>query len=608
MLACSFLSSAHEAFIETSTNTSGIYFDPIGSVKLIDGYLSVVIPIDISYMEHQIKNLNGVIDTSKLLCKQSALYTDIECLKMHQPLLVRYNDIIRDFESISHLIEFRSKRSAWISGVGTVFKHLFGTMDENDAIQYSKAIETIENDQTQLAKLVKENILVTTSSLSSAKETLNKFNANEQQLNYAIDALSRSQHNLSLLSDNLYLKSKINEILNTIESTLLALSFKLEDVINGIMFSKTNILYPSIITPKQLFNELVENYRFIADYHQFPVSISLENIYIIMNVSEMAAYYYNNKIIFVLKLPLVNTKIYNLYHNIPYPVSVINNTYTTIIPSIKYLAITRDRSYYCRLDNLSSCKLLNKFDYICTIPNVYSSLTTPICESEIFSKVLKYVPLNCKTKFLQGHLEIWQPLSNNKWIYVITNPSKISIDCESSNIKELIISGTGILNLPIDCIAYYKDSRLIPKNTKVINLRPIITNFNLLNDSCCNSEKLLKSKSYIHTYNLTNINLDSISSQHNVDINHIITELDGLIKKPHIVLYGQYYSYTTIIICIIIIIIVLIFGYKYFVKSGKCRNIFNKNKNNISNTEELSEAVESARIPISLPRIRTTVT
>ena len=94
-------------------------------------------------------------------------------------------------------------------------------MDENGAIKYSKAIVTIENNQTQLSKLIKENILVITSSLSSAKETLNKFNANEQQLNYTIDALCRSQHNLSLLSDNLYLKSNINEILNTMEITLL---------------------------------------------------------------------------------------------------------------------------------------------------------------------------------------------------------------------------------------------------------------------------------------------------------------------------------------------------------------------------------------------------
>ncbi|CAK1543112.1 unnamed protein product [Leptosia nina] len=227
------MSSAQEIFIETSKNTSGIYFDPIGLLKIVDGHLSVVIPIDISYIESHIKNLNGVIGSSKFLCKQNELYTDIECLNLLQPLSIRYHDIIQDFESISHLIESRPKRSAWISGVGTVFKHVFGTMDENDAIQYSNAIQLIEKDQTEISKLVKQNILVTTTTLSSFKDALNKININEQQLNSAIDTLANSQQNLTILSNSLLLKSKFNEIITILESSLLTLSFKLEDIINA---------------------------------------------------------------------------------------------------------------------------------------------------------------------------------------------------------------------------------------------------------------------------------------------------------------------------------------------------------------------------------------
>ncbi|CAH0730580.1 unnamed protein product, partial [Brenthis ino] len=67
------LSSAEEMFIETSTNTSGIYIDPIGTLKIIDGFLNVVIPVHISYIQPHIENLNGVIGTSKFLCRQTAL-------------------------------------------------------------------------------------------------------------------------------------------------------------------------------------------------------------------------------------------------------------------------------------------------------------------------------------------------------------------------------------------------------------------------------------------------------------------------------------------------------------------------------------------------------
>jgi len=601
------LSSTHGTFLESSGNITGIYFDPIGSLKIVDGHLDVIIPIDISYIQPHIQNLNGVIGSSKFLCKQSALYTDIECLNLHQPLSIRYSDIIRDFESISHLIESRSKRSAWIGGVGSLFKHLFGTMDEDDAIQYSKAIQLVQTDQKNLSKLVKQNILVTTSTLSSLQDTLNKISINEQKLNNAIDNLMLNQQNLSTITDNLLLKTKLNGILNILESSLLTLSFKIEDVINGIMFSKSNILYPSIITPKQLFTELVENYRFLSEYHQFPVSLSLDSIYTLMNISEIATYYNDNKIVFVLKVPLVNPQNYYLYHSIPYPVTVVTNTYTAIIPSTKYVAITKDKNHYCKLDNLISCKIVYKFNYICYDLNTYSSSATPICESEIISKALKSVPSNCETKILKGHLDIWQPLTNNRWIYVISNPHKLSIDCRELNNTEITISDTGILNLPENCIAYYKDLRLIPKYSKIIKFRTIHINFNLINDSCCNAASLLKLKRNVPTLNLSNVNLDYIKTLQYTDTNQIVKDLDKIIEKPHIVLYGEYYSYTTIVIVIIIVIFTFILLYK-IIKSGKCPRSLNKNKVvfEMENVDELSQ-IATHTPKTNSPKIRTSL-
>lgn len=604
------MSLAQEKIIQPTVNSPGIYFDPVGSLKIIDGYLSVVVPIDISFIQPHIKNLNGVIGTSKYLCKQSNVFSDVECHNMLQPLSIRYYDIIRDFESISHLIETRSKRSPWFGGVGMLFKHLFGVMDEDDAIKYSDAIKIVENDQTQLSKLVKENILITTSTLSSVKDVVNKISVNEQQLNSAIEILSANQKNLTLLSDTLLLRSKMNEILNMLEGSLLTLSFKLEDIVNGIMFSKSHILYPSIITPKQLFSELVQNYRFLADYCQFPLSLSLKNIHMLINVSEIASFYSDNKIVFVLKVPLVTSKEFSLYNCIPFPVLITNQTYSTIIPSTKFVGITRDKSFYCKLENLSNCKVIYNLYYICENLNVYSSSASPICESEIISKALNSVPTQCQTKFLQGHLEIWQRLSNNKWIYVINERSKLTIDCPKVENSELDISGTGILNLPMNCIAYYKDSRLIPKSTNIIKLNPIYSNINLINDSCCNLKQALRTKSNISIVTLKDINLESIISEHNKATSMIVKNIDNIIDKPHIVLYGEYYSYTTIIITILIVIVISILLYKYCVKSGKCCRFLNtrfKSKLNIEKSEELSEVADES-LSVPAPKIKTTLT
>ncbi|VVC90597.1 unnamed protein product, partial [Leptidea sinapis] len=64
--------------------------------------------------------------------------------------LVRYEDIKREYNSISHLISSRNKRSAWFNAIGTAFRHIFGTLDEDDAIKYDQAIEYVQTDEKTL--------------------------------------------------------------------------------------------------------------------------------------------------------------------------------------------------------------------------------------------------------------------------------------------------------------------------------------------------------------------------------------------------------------------------------------------------------------------------
>lgn len=583
-------------------------------MKSINGYLSVVIPIDISFIKPHIDNINSVIGTSKYYCQQTDVNDNSECHNMFQPISARYKDIVYNFESISHLVSRRTKRSAWFGGIGTAFKHLFGTMDQDDAIRYNNAIQTVENDQKEIAKLMKDNILITTTTLNSYKDTINKISINEQTLNSAVENLSLGLKNLTIVYDKLAVRSTLNRLLNILENSLLTLSFKLEDIINAIMFSKSNILYPTIITPKQLFNELVENYRFLPSAKELPVTLELDNIHIITNISELISYYMDNKIVFVLKIPLVNPTEYNLYHNIPFPVAhnMENvNSYATIIPSTKYIAIAKDKAFYCKLDNINSCKIImNKF-YVCQTTNIFSSLTATICETEIITKSLSSIPEQCETRFLKGNIESWQPLNNNKWIFVISKVSKISIQCQLSDGFETDIVGTGILNLPPNCIAYCKNTQLIPKYSIKIEIQPIITNFDLINNTCCNFKKFKELNLVISNTTLKHVNLESLMYDKEKYSVETAKNLDNIINKPHMILYGEYYSYTTIVITIVIISFIL---YK-LCKSNTCLLILNnlslkkQTIPNPSNPEICNEPQDDISLQsIPAPRIRTSLT
>lgn len=580
------MNNAHQDFIESLPSSSGIYFDPFGSLSLVDSHLSIVIPYDVSFINPHVLNLRQILDKSKQVCDNSRIFDYLECTNLFEPLNTRFNDITHDNEAIFHLTSRQSRRSALLGFVGTLSKKLFGTMDEDDAIRYDNAINEVETDQKKLALLMKENILVTTSSLKSFNETLSIIKVNEKHLKNAIDAISEDILNLTYVSRELGIRSRLLELTSMIENSLLALSFKVEDIINSIMFSKSNILYPTILTPKELYTELVDNYRFLPESKQLPVPLNLDNIHTILNISEISSYFNKEKVVFIVKIPLINPIQLNVYHNLPSLVPHDKNnprSYSTIIPSSKYIGISKDKSMYCKLDKLDYCRIINNNHYLCETPILYSSSATPSCETEIITKVLTSIPLICKTEFIHGHVSIWQPLRHNRWLFVMSEKTKISIECNNSQSNEIEINGNGLLYLPAECIAYCKDTRLIPHQNREIQMKTIVSNFNILNDSCCNIVAYNNIVSNLPVVNLKNVNLDSLA----YDNPEILKSLNNIIEKPHIVLYQRYYSSITIVIVTFIILFII---YKLY-KTGIHKRLIKSKGNNTpeNDNHELDE-------------------
>lgn len=559
--------------------------------------MNVLLPVDISHFEPHINNIKHALIETKHLCNQTRIIEiNVECDSMLQPLTARFHDMNKEFQSISHLIDNRNKRGAWIGGIGSVLKQIFGTLDENDALKYDEAITSLQNDESRLTSLIKENILITTSVIKCFNNTLNKVKHNEANLNEAIDNLSLNIRNISKITNGLHILTNVNRILNTLETSILTLSFQLEDIINAILFSSQNILHPSIMTPTQLHRELADNYRHLPSDLELPVTLDIKSVHLILSISKLACNYINNKLIFVLQVPLVNTKEYILFHNIALPTphsTKVPNSFSLIIPSNKYIAMTKDKSHYCVLNNLEQCKVIGPGDYICDIENVYSTEAKLTCESELLAKVISEKPLQCETKIIFGKLDIWKPLLNNRWIYIQSEPNKISIDCLNSNLYETTILGTGILSIPNGCIGYYRSTTLIPKFNVLNITSPInhIPDFNLINDTCCNIVRLSNVLGDVSPVYLNDIDLDDLNKENKNKLQSLLSDVKVLehSQDHHIIKYGTHYSILIIILVAIVILYVTYLIFKFFYKSGSNRHFqfkFNVNKTPNSLTPE----------------------
>lgn len=274
-------------------DTTGIYFDPMGTLKISNNDLHVLVPIDVGYIQPHLENIKIALSTTRFYCQQNELSTS-KCHNFLQPLASRLDDIIRDYSSISHLISDRNKRSAWFAGVGTVFKHIIGTMDEDDSIKYNAAIKYLDNNDKRLSSIIKENILLTDTALRNYNETFKIIKINEARMGTAIENLSSVFNNISNIPKELYIESKLNEMFNELSSSLLTLSFKLDDIIHAIMFAKSHTIHPSVLTPSQLYKELSNNVKDLNS--ELPISLSLDNIHVLIDIVKTTCYFIDHKI------------------------------------------------------------------------------------------------------------------------------------------------------------------------------------------------------------------------------------------------------------------------------------------------------------------------
>lgn len=531
--------------------------------------------MDISYIKPHIQNVNLVIDKIKYICEQLASIDNSECRNVLQPFTVRFRDIIKEYSSITHLIDSRVKRSAWIGGIGTAMKQIFGTLDEDDAIKYDTAINHVQNNQKRLASLMKEHILVTTSALARYNDTLNKIKVNEANLNIAINKLSTELRNITKTTNNLLINSEINSIFTILESSLLTLSFQVEDLTSSILFSSVNVLHPSVITPRQLYTELADNYRHLPNNFELAVELNIDLIHVILSTSKLISYYINDKVMFVLQIPLVNPRQFYIYNNVPLPIphnAIRPDSFSVIVPSHKYVMITKDKLHYSTLDSLEKCKNTNSQNYVCEIVKVLPTSENPSCESELLSKVITKIPTQCKTEFIRGNLDIWKPLQNNKWIFIQTTLSKLSIDCLNSELTEINVIGIGIVEIPTNCKAFSRDTELLPNyNIMNVSLPVIKLDFNLINDSCCSLTKFVKIADKIPIINLKDLDLKNIDFVKTVN-SKIVSELDKIIQEPHIVKYGAHYSSLTLFVILITVVILFYTFYHKKVFTNKSGN------------------------------------
>lgn len=601
-----------ESKITPIVHSPGIYFEPVTSINFYNDYWKVVTHIELISLHPYLDNIETLLQKSEKLCNKIQLSDLIQCKEAFSPIDVLVQSNLIKLQSLSHitLSKSQSKVKRSLEFGGEILKFFFGTLDADDARKYDSAIESCKKSENELFHLMKDNIHVVKSTINNFNSTIYKLSQNEIKINSQIDNMNGILSQITKIDNELFYISRINSLLNIIESSVLSVSNLLDTTLNAILFSKVNVLHPSVISPLNLFNELSMHSNQLDKRLDFPLPLNVNNIHSIIDASKLSSYYYNNKIVFVLQVPLITSETFMVYKNIPLPTphdeSRVTRTFALIQPSDNYIGLSDNRIHYAMFNNLDKCKFISGNYSICELVSIFSSLGNPNCESKLLTEVTLSLPSQCFSKLLIGQIDIWQKLSNNRWIYVQSDPSKLTIKCHD-DIVDYSIIGTGIVKLTEECIGFSRTIQLMPSNsyTNIIK-SPLDITFDITQDDCCKKEVFNKTLPHLTPINLSKINLESLKyASHHLD--NLENEINKLQSESHFIRYAQYYSTFTYVL---IILMFLFIGYKLYkcyryrnIKpdSGCCIQIFNqchnkkmvKHNSNITNSIEMTDVSSS---------------
>lgn len=122
-----------------------IYFLDLGPIKIECGNVTISKKIDLKFVHQEIDNIKDGIETATRMYNERN-----DTVKIKGELVEEANSLEADINRLYDLVGLERRKRfkrGWFDGVGTVFKHVFGTMDAQDEKSIQEAIRVIKDNE-----------------------------------------------------------------------------------------------------------------------------------------------------------------------------------------------------------------------------------------------------------------------------------------------------------------------------------------------------------------------------------------------------------------------------------------------------------------------------
>lgn len=425
------------------------------------------------------------------LCDTNSYYLCNTSLNIAKQLLP---SIRARYESIQSLpLRSRSKRGLF-NGFGTIFKTLFGTLDQNDADYYNNVINKANSDEKQFTTLLKDQAQVVKTTIQNFNSSISNIEENNRIFEINMNKIYNLTLDNSKTQFNQELKQVVDEHISFLTLIISEINNELISIIDATFLTRNNQIHPMVITPEQFLIELSKSLAHLPASASYALPIDREHAQELLTLTHISCHPSEDRIIFTLEIPLINQQRFNLFKLIPLPSQIEGNEHIFILPSANYLALSEHRTQYTTLSDLNACTTLSTKTLVCsTIPPIYSTYSKPTCETELVLHPTP-IPKSCDIRTIQNIAETWEPLAKlNSWLFVLPKETSVTISCRESQPNDYSMNKIGIITLNQDCRLYSTTTILRSKhaNSYQQNYYSYLPAFNISEDECYKI-KLLK--------------------------------------------------------------------------------------------------------------------
>ncbi|KAL4084075.1 hypothetical protein QTP88_029391 [Uroleucon formosanum] len=360
-------------------------------------------------------------------------------------------------------------RRGLFNAVGRVSKVLFGVCSDENAEFLNSKISELSNARTDTLNILEAQTRIVRATVTDINSTLTAISKERKNMGDLVTHLSEKLgKSLSALSE-LDAREMLSEQVTGISLLLTQQAFGIQKLLHIVNSTIHGQAHPSLMTHQQYVEHLREIQLTLPIGSNLPFPLEKFSITKFIQVTQVSILLANNTLIFIQKIPLINSNSYKSYRLIPFPVRQQGQTYSifTSVPSI--LALSSNREYFIPLteSQLRNCKRIDTSLYCSQIMCMYSSTNTICGVNSLLG--LKENSSVCKVQYVKITNSIFSRLeSTNTWLYVSVSEN-VAIKCDNEDPHNIILNGTGQLTLNPQCVVYAKQTILFPSQTIVRN-------------------------------------------------------------------------------------------------------------------------------------------